>query len=309
MEHSEIEKEILAEKKSISHMRTFLLIFLVSVISCFSVFYYTAQQHAGRQMVDATVFDTRLQNLENSIPIHEKHLAKLEEDILKLSKSQVTTTSIHGDDVNERLGLIEKEIKSLKSPEASNKQDSGQISQAITLLSVFHRLSSNITTGKPFIAELSSFQEKFGADDDKSLNDLIASLMPYADNGIPTTNKLVSSFDDAIDTMKHNEIALPDTSSFWEKLRFNISHMVTVRKISKAQKGSSINAIIGRAQDHLDNEEIEAAISEVKSLPDNVRNNFSTWLEDAQMASMAPSIVDQIEEKVMKKAFSAQQNN
>lgn len=312
MENIEIEKEILAEKKSISHLRTFLLIFLLGVVSAFAIFYYITQQHAGRQMADTSVLDVRLENIADSVPLHEKRIAKLEEDIQKLEKTQSTAVApVPNTELTDRIATLEAEIKSLKSSGPSHKasaSDSQQTARAISLLSVFYHLSSNITSGKPFIAELSSFQEKFGTED-KSLNDLVAAIMPYAENGIPTTNKLISAFDDSIDAMKRNDNSLPENAGFWEKLVFNISHMVTIRKVDKTQTGNSTNAILGRAEDHLDHEEVEAAITEVKSLPENVRNNFSLWLEDAQMASAAPSIVEQIEEKVMKKAFSVPQDN
>ena len=305
MDNIQIEKEILEEKKSISHMRTFLLLFLVGVVMGFTLFYYSTSKHVGRQKEDYSVTDTRLENIENTVSLHEKRIAKLEEQAAKpvAAPTAAGSPAAANDNTNEKIASLEKEIKSLKFSAAP--QDPEHVAQAITLLSSFHRLSNAIVGGKPFAAELSSFLENFGADTDKSLNDIIAPLSPYADSGIPNSSTLNSVFDEALATMKKNEALPPDNAGFWEKLVFNITHMITIRRIDKSQGGISPDAIIGRADDDLNGEETEAAIAEIKSLPDNVRSNFNAWLEDAQISSIAPSVLDQIEEKVMKKAFSA----
>ncbi len=301
MDNKEIEKEILEEKKSISHLRLFLIFIVIAVAGGFISFYYGEKAHQGRQMEDSSVFDTRLQNVENTVALHEKRLAKLEEDAAKIAKALPATGGQVPPDVNDRLAAVEKTIGSLKV--SSSPQTSAQLLQAITLLSSFYRLSNDIVAGKPFAADLSSFQEKYGSDD-KSLSDILAPLLPYADSGIPTTSTLLSSFDDAVAALKKNEAQPPENAGLWNKLVFNIAHLISIRRIDKTQAGNSVDAVIGRAEDDLDDDEVEAAMAEIKSLPDNARNSFAAWLEDAQVTTLAPSYVAQIEEKVMKKAFA-----
>ena len=209
-------------------------------------------------------------------------------------------------EVSDRIATLEKQVKALKT--SAPPQSAEQVYQAIALLSAFHRLSTNIVSGKSFAAELSAFQEKFGTDTDKSLSDAISAITPYADNGVPTPAALAAAFDDVLASMKNNEAA-PENATLWQILLFNLSHMVTVRKIDKTQTGNTVDAVTGRAEDDLYNGALEAAIAEVKTLPDNVRNNYSTWIEDAQITCTVPSIVEQMEEKVMKKAFSANPQN
>lgn len=308
MDNTEIEKEIIQEKKSISRLRLFMLLFLLCVVAAFAYAYYSAVKQLTRQVEDASVFDVRLQNVENAIPLHEKRIVKLEEDTQKLAKispSPAASAAPVTPEVNDRIAALEKEIKALKTPAIASR-NSEQIAQEIALLSSLHHLSDKILSGKPFAAELSSFEESYGADVDKSLNDIISQLAPYADNGVPSMPALIAMFEDAANSAKKDDKAsLPENASFWDKLLFNLSHMISIRRTDKNQSGNSVDAILARAEDDLENQETEAAIAEVRSLPDNIRSYFTFWMEDAQMQSIAPSLVEQLEEKVTKKTFSA----
>jgi hypothetical protein len=157
-------------------------------------------------------------------------------------------------------------------------------------------------SGRPFASELSAYAENYGAED-KSLDDLITSITPYSAGGIPTVYRLLLSFDKIRDSVK-SAASVPENAGFTDKVKFNLSQMVDVRRTDKAPTDNSADAIITRAGSDLENEEIEAAVAEIRSLPDAARSPFDNWLEDAQMASMAPSIVDQLEEKTMKRAFA-----
>ncbi len=307
MENIEIEQEIIAEKKSISHLRTFMIFFLIAVILGASYSYYRLKKHGGRQMVDAIVFDTRLQNIENAIPIHEKRILKLEDDAKKsvvaapATGAEAAKPTVDVAQLNDKVAALEKQVAQLKGGGGTLGKD--KIYSAITLLSSFHRLSDKVLSGKPFTAELSSFQENFAEPDNKVVTDAVTALTPYSENGVPSVSQLLSSFEDSLDSMKTSESLLPENAGFWQTLLFNLSHMITIRKIDKNQTGNSIDAITGRAEDHLEQQEVEAAIVEVKTLPDNVRGSFAAWIEDAQINTLAPSLMDQIEEQVMKKAF------
>ena len=312
MEQSEIEEEIIAEKKSISNIYRFLLIFLFTVAAAFAVFYYTNKKSTSRIMVDASVFEARLQNLENSIPLHEKRLAKLEEGGIKPAKAQedkpaptpveaaVAPETKIPEALTQQIDALEKEIKGLKVTSGSNKHD---VFQAIKILSAFNRLNRMITLGKPFSAELSAFLEVYGAENDKAFNDTIETLTPYSDSGIPVQSALSDSFDDAVKATEGAQATLPENAGFWQSIFFNITHLVSIRKVDRTMTGNSTDAVIGRAADYLDNEENEAAIAEIKTLPDAVKNNFNAWLEQTQMVAIVPSLLDDLNEKVMKKAF------
>lgn len=300
MEARELEKEILEEKKSISHLRVFLIALLIGVIGGFALFYYNNTKQFGRQSVDSSVFDVRIQSLDDTIAAQEKRIAKLEEQQAKAAPAAVAQLPA---DINDRLTALEKAESAPKTH--AGVQNSEQVFAAITLLSTFHHVSSKILSGKPFAAELAAFQEKFNADGDKSLDPVIAPLMPYADSGVPSVSSLISTFDEAAAVARSRDGGLPADASLWDKFVYNISRMVNIHRTDKAITGNTPDAIIGRASDDLSGDSIDAALKEIQSLPEAQRSSFAAWIQDAQVANMVASCVDQMEEQVMKKAFSA----
>lgn len=303
MERIEIEKEILEEKKSISHLRGFLIAVAVGVIVGFSLFYYNNTKQLGRQNVDASVFDVRLQNLDDTTAAHEKRLTKLEEQMKALPAAGSARADQVPSDINERLNALEKAANAPKT--RAGVQNSEQVYAAITLLSSFHHVSAKILSGKPFAAELAAFQEKFNADGEKTLAPIITPLMPYADSGVPSVSTLISEFDEAAASVKGHDGGLLEGAGLWDKFIFNISRMVSVRRTDRPLTGNTSDAIIGRASDDLSGDSIDAALKEIQSLPETQRSAFAAWIQDAQAASIASSSVDQMEEQVMQKAFGA----
>ncbi len=301
----------LPEKRRFFTLRAFVL--LVLLIGAFAWYerYFTNQRIGGQQVYDnLAVFDARLQNLENSILLHEKRLKEVEDAVQKLAAAPAPPAILQPPAASapaiapndDRIAALEKEIETLKA--TSDHMDSEKIYKSIRILSAFHRLSDKIMSGKPFATELTAFEEV--AAPDESAGSPLSTLAPYADSGIPTFAILLVTFDQSIEGLNNAQAIPPASASLWERFKYNIAHMITIRRIDEVQSGTSPDAIVGRAQAHLEREEIEAAVSEIKSLPENLRTNFASWLDDAQIVTEAPSLVAQIEEQVMQKAFNTQ---
>ena len=139
--------------------------------------------------------------------------------------------------------------------------------------------------------------------ENESVAKALSELSPYAENGVPTFAQLLTSFDVALEQVNTMEGMPPPGATLWQRFVYNIKHLVRIRRLNDEQTGNSIDSIISRASAHLDREEIEAAQTEIKSLPDNARGAYAGWLDDAQANSDAPALIDQIEEQVMQKAF------
>lgn len=297
--------ETAPSKKSIfSVIRVLLLLALLTLAFVLYARYFNSQRQGGQFITaDLSVFDARLQNLENSILLHEKRLKDLEESIQKQANTQQqpTSTPAPSSADEERIAVLEKQITQLM---AASPHDNDKIMQSIRILSAFHRLSDKVIGGKPFTTELTSFESIAGPDE--SAFAPLTTLAPYADSGIPTFATLLVTFDQAVEGANAADAIPPATASFWERFQFNLAHLVTIRRIDDSTAGNSPDAIVSRAQLHLEREEVEAAAAEIKSLPDNVRSNFVAWLDDAQMVIEAPSLINQIEEQVMQKAFHTQ---
>lgn len=305
-------------KRSFPLWRALLFFLLLAAAGSTYMFLAQVQRTGKLQVADNSVFDTRLQNIENSIVTHENRIKSLEDSTQKLASAASASSSVSSPPSappiniatptpsvppvsDDRIAAMEKEIASLKA--SGNGRDNESLLQSIRLLTAFHHLSQKVIGGKPFTAELSAFQQLAVADD--SPGSPLATLTPYADSGIPTFASLLTAFDQSVEGLNNSEAVPPPGADFSTRLKYNLTHLVRIHRIDEAQSGSTTDAVVGRAQAHLEKEEIEAAVAEIKSLPENARGNFTAWLDDAQMVTEAPSLVDQIEEQVIQKAFHA----
>lgn len=280
---------------------------IIAIVALAAIARYGYMQYTGtRQESDSvSVLEARLQNLENTILLQEKRIAKLEEDAQKPAAMNVKphpSLTPLTQDQEKRISALEKQI-STQQP-IQPLQDREEIYQSIRLLSSLHHFSDKALSGKPFTAELASFEQQVGNNEDTLK--LLSTLSPYAESGIPTFAQLLASFDDSVAQMNNAESTPPPEAGLWGRFIYMLTHIISVRKIDDNQTGNSIDAIIARAQAHLEREEIEATIAEIKSLPENARSNFTSWMDDAEMATEAPTLIEQIEDQMMQKAFHAE---
>jgi hypothetical protein len=257
------------------------------------------------------VFNSRLQNLETTIPLHEKRIADLEEKfkapvpaLAPIPPAAQTMpaagVATSGEDT-QRLAALEKEVADLKASPQTSVGTPVQTYEAIHLLSAFHHFSEKVVSGRPFAEEITTLAELMGKSE--ATDKAFAALAPYAQNGVPTFAQLLAEFDQSVDQFNTFESTPPAGATMWQRFVFNLEHLVHIRKVDEAQKGNTPDAIVGRAQARLESEDIQAAVAEIKTLPDNLRAAFVAWTDDAKMAATAPAIVDTLEEKVMQKAF------
>jgi hypothetical protein len=280
--------------------RAIVLFLLLIGAFAFYARYNITQRATGQQTYD--VFDARLENLDNSIRLHEKRLTELEQK-LPIPPQGAVPAEGNATATDARIAALEKKLADIKPANPDKPQSSEQVFQAIHLLSAFHHLSEKVVAGKPFASELSAYEE---ADGDAANSPPIVALSPYADNGIPTFAQLLASFDNSLEALGAMEATPPAGATLWQRFVFNLTHLISVRRTDEHQAEHSVDAILSRAQAHLDREEIEAAMMEIKSLPEHERSNFASWLEDARITTEALGLVDAIEEQAMQKAFNAE---
>ncbi|MEI6730096.1 MAG: mitofilin family membrane protein, partial [Pseudomonadota bacterium] len=314
-EIDEIEQEIIEEKKSISRLKKFVILFFLVTVIISSAFYLSENKHVVRQSEDSSVFDVRIENIEKGILSQEKRIAKIEEELKNKPKApiiapaptpQIAQPNI-SNEAAERISSIEKDVASIKA--ANPLRDNKRVMQSIKLLSSFHRLNEKVLSGKAFAGELSAFQEEFNDNSNKSLKNFVGELTVYADSGLPTSMSLLAAFDDSLEQLKVSDAIPPENAGLFDRMIYSVTHLVTIRKIDKNAVGNTNDAIIARAEAFLEQEEVEAAVAEIKSLPDNTRNIFTNFLNDAQISINSGSIMAGIEDEVMKKSFYTTEND
>jgi len=313
-EIDEIEQEIIEEKKSISRLKKFVILFFILTVIISSAFYLSENKHVVRQSEDSSVFDVRIENIEKGILSQERRIAQIEEDLKNKPKApiiaQIPTpqpTIIASGESGERIANMEREIAEIKA--ANPLRDNKRVMQSIKLLSSFHRLNEKVLSGKAFAPELSAFQEEFNDNSNKLLKNFVGELTVYADSGLPTGRSLLAAFDDSLAQLKVSDAIPPENAGLFDRMIYSVTHLVTIRKIDKNAVGNTNDAIIARAEAFLEQEAVEAAVAEIKSLPDNTRNIFTNFLNDAQISINSSSIMAGIEDEVMKKAFYTTEND
>ena len=296
-----------------AHTSRFYLIriaaLFVLLIAAFAVIArYNASQRANLQQTtdNLAVLSVAQQNHDETIALHEKRIATLEEKFTKMAAASKSVAepgpaAAFPADAQERIAKLEKELANLKAGPVSTSQDSEKTFRAIHLLSSYHHLADKVMSGKPFASELDALEEL--ADKDDVIEKQLTILAPFASNGVPTYAQLLVSFDESLDQLTIYEATPPAGASLWERFVYNIRHLVNIRRTNEQQSGNSVEAIVARASAHLDRQETEAAIAEIKTLPDAARSNFTSWIEEAQMAAIAPGVIDNLEEPIMQKAF------
>lgn len=283
----------------------------------------TSQKPPVKDEERLNVLEIRLQNLENGNALYAERLTKLEKEletekqVLATATAAATTrpaaegASSSGASVSpvvaaapedtKRLEVLEKELADMKA--SAPLQDSAHIARSIKLLSAFHRLSDKVLYGKPYAEQLTEFAELIA--DSSPQNKALADIALSADSGIPTQSSLLTSFDEAVRQLNIAQSVPPAEAGAWDRFLFNMSHIVRVERIDQKQVGKDVDAIVGRALDHLEKGEVEAAYSEINSLPEQALKVFTDagWLHEAQTAIDTPGVVDQLEEQVMQQVF------
>ena len=110
-----------------------LFLLLVAVLGAYIRFVYLPHQSA--QTANNSVDDVRLQNLDNTIMLHEKRLEKLEEEIQKptpfppqitaapapVSAATPVLSNVTATADDARVAALEKEVAALKTSETAQK--------------------------------------------------------------------------------------------------------------------------------------------------------------------------------------------
>jgi len=74
---------------------------------------------------------------------------------------------------------------------------------------------------------------------------------------------------------------------------------VRIRRIDAAATGDAPGAVLARAQAHLKQGELAAAVTEVEALPTPSRDAFAGWLDDARARTSADATLSTLESALL----------
>ncbi|MEZ5896282.1 MAG: hypothetical protein R3C51_07755 [Parvularculaceae bacterium] len=152
-------------------------------------------------------------------------------------------------------------------------------------------LTERALAGEPYLAELESAREA-GAP-----AAAIAALAPHAQSGAPTLASLKQGFDVASRAALaagRRETAQGPIGA----LGANLAAYVNLRPIAPIE-GDSAPAVLSRAQERIDGDDIAGAAAEVQKLDGGAREAFDGWLADAAIRTQISAALTQANATVM----------
>jgi hypothetical protein len=144
----------------------------------------------------------------------------------------------------------------------------GRRAVATIALSALQRAAAS---GEPYSAEL-NLLAGFAPNASE-----ITVLRRYADIGAPTVNMLQQEFG-AVARKALSTSGREEATGFFGKLSARAGGLISVRP-AEPTAGAGVQAIISRAEDHIEKGEISAGVSELEALPESARVAMGKWLE------------------------------
>ena len=212
-----------------------------------------ALENSIRQQPDMPAIDpAAIETLRAEIATNQQTMAELRTQLETAVQSQTQTEA--------RLAQAEEKLNEPRSDV--------ELARAIALTS----LKTAIERGGPFLSELDAL--KAVAPDDPA----IASLQPFAANGVPSRSDLTSRFSSVADDILI-AVNQPGSGETWtERLMSSARSVISVRPVGNVE-GSTPEAIVARIEDKLRNGDLKGAYLEWEALPDAGKTASSQFAE------------------------------
>ncbi|MEM9421567.1 MAG: hypothetical protein AAF986_03520 [Pseudomonadota bacterium] len=229
--------------------------------------------------VKATVLAETTEKLNET---EQKISLKIEETgrEVKAIREELTEQQQESD---QRLAELSTRLETIQSSDISQAKRS-------TLLLALSDLSEGVQSGKPFLRQLDTIAKI--APGDRTL----VALHRYADEGLPTTSDLRFGYQSAA-RMALSNTKRENAEGPMGRLMANLSGLFIVRKVGEVP-GDSPSAIIARAESRLENNDLQAAVHELKALNGSAKIAFDEWIKDAEAKVDAQQRIDTFEKAI-----------
>lgn len=235
---------------------------------------------------DLSVVDRRTASIETTLQDLRAGLAELRSaaENAPQAASQVSIEKLSG-----RIGELETRIASLATARAAEPASDALAREVVAL----HALGSALRAGKPYQSELAAAREALGARAPK-----LAALDAYAAKGLPRVEVLEQQFRALVPALLRGPVA---SGNFFERLMSNAARLVEVRRAGEPE-GMSLDAIVARAEAKLARRDLDGAIGEIESLPEDKRQIARDWLEAAKLRRDGEALVQTLAEEALARA-------
>jgi hypothetical protein len=194
-----------------------------------------------------------------------------------------------------KVAALDQRIAKLEAalPDLSSAIDRGAASAKSGAAAIaFANLREAVDAGRSYIAELAALRSlapgisEFGA------------LPTHAEAGIPTLPELARAFQQAAEASPTTAPA-PADNSLLDSVIASAKSAVRIRRIDGAANGDQPSAVLARAEAHLKQNELAAAVKEVESLPAPAREAFASWLDGARARASADETLGRLQSALL----------
>jgi hypothetical protein len=115
---------------------------------------------------------------------------------------------------------------------------------------------------------------------DQEMSALLDRIQPYADDGVPTQDDLHADFGRLAPNIVRAAV-VGDGDRWWRQALYHIESVISVRRVGDSVQGDTPDAVVARAEEKLDEDDLKGAISALKSLTGHTADLAATWLHEA----------------------------
>jgi hypothetical protein len=201
-------------------------------------------------------------------------------ELRRMAEQAPAATPTAVDALASRIGGLEERIATLAAPRSA-----AAASTLAAEIQVLNALADSIRSGRPYFRELDAVRARLG---DRASP--LAALEPSAGTGLPTIPVLAERFAALAPMLLRGSD--PDGGIF-SRLLANATRLVEIRPIGEPE-GSSLGAIVARAETKLGRGDLAGALAEVERLSDGHKAAASGWVAAAKRRVDAERIVRQV---------------
>jgi len=245
------------------------------------------EKFAGEIAALEDSFEQRTTRIANDLKAEQSRAKAQAEKIALLTEKLDAALIANEQRSNEEIAQLRQRIDELK---AEDEQKSVSSERRTSGLLALISLQRTFDQGISYRRELDVLQSALPN------QSAYRALNKTADEGAPTLETLKSGFPLAIRTT----LAQQETGAKGPvgTIMRNLKSLVSVRPASP-QEGTSMKAVISRAEDYLDRDNITDTIAEISSLGSSVSDEMSEWLQNATLHNDAAEELRTINESLL----------
>lgn len=231
------------------------------------------------------------------VPVAEEISEPATEEVIEETPQEVATGDMLEDVPEEIATPVETAVeeteaqaeiiiteKAEEKVEAASKPKFQRLKTLITVI----ELRNAIHQQQPYHPLLESAQTLFS--NQQNYLSMLAALEKSAYIGIRSQEQLHQSFSEQINAIIHTEIE-QDNSSF---LTNWLQRFITIRPVGIGTEGENTKAIIARAENMLQQKQLEKAIVELQKLTGTAAERAAVWLNKAEETIKVTNTIDEL---------------